>query len=180
MGLGRIAFQNGDLVGATKCFEAALEVNPREPDALKELAQADVRQGRFAQACRRFELLTQIDPYDHEIRYSYAQALKFSGDLARARSETELAARLRGDHDHILQLRDNILKNPNDRDSRFGAAKWMFEHGHAEEGLKWAREIFRTDPSHAPTHRLLAAYYQEHGDAGLANYHRLRATTASP
>src|SRR5579883_636743 len=98
VGLGRNAFQSGDLAGATTAFEAALKADPRQPDALKELAQTDLRLGRFAQAAQRFELLTQIEPYDHEIRYSYAQALKLKGDEARARAESDAAARLREQH----------------------------------------------------------------------------------
>ena len=98
------------------------------------------------QACRRFELLTQIEPYDHEIRYSFAQSLKLAGDAKRARTETELAARLRKEHDQIVQLRYKILKDPNDLESRFEVAKWMLEHGHADEGLKWTREILRANP----------------------------------
>ncbi len=177
VGLGRNAFLNGDLDGATRYFEAALQIDPRQPDALKELAQNDMRRGRFVQACRRLELLTQIEPYDHEIRYSYAQALKLSGDDARARTENERATRLRNEQDQILRLRSQILKDPNDRDSRYEVARWMLEHGHAEEGLKWTDEILRVDPTHAPTHQLLADYYEKQGNAGLANYHRLRAVS---
>jgi tetratricopeptide (TPR) repeat protein len=177
VGLGRNAFQDGDIEGAIRSFEAALAVDPRQAEALKELAQIDFRLGRFAQACQRYELLTRIDPYDHEIHYSYAQALKLGGDAARARSEGELAARLRKEHDHIIQLRYNILQDPNDLKSRSEVARWMLEHGHAEEGLKWTREVLRADPRHVATHRALAEYYQKHGDPGLANYHRLMANS---
>ena len=62
VGLGRNAFQNGDLDGATRYFEAALQIDPRQPNALKELAQTDMRLRRFSQACRRLELLTQLEP----------------------------------------------------------------------------------------------------------------------
>jgi tetratricopeptide (TPR) repeat protein len=175
VGLGRNAFQSGDLDGATRHFEAALKVDPRQPDALKELAQAELRLGRVAQACEHFERLTQIQPYDHEVRYAHAQALNVKGDAARARSETEMAARLRKEQDRILQLRYTILQNPNDVESRFEVARWMLDHGHVEEGLKWTREILRSNPRHAPTHRKLAEYYEQHGDPGLANYHRLMA-----
>jgi predicted Zn-dependent protease len=180
VGLGRNAFQNGDIDGARKDFEAALQIDPRQPNALKELAQTDMRLGRFVQACRRFVLLTQIEPYDHEIRYSYAQALKLSGDDARARTESQLAVRLRNEHNHIVRLRSKILQDPNDRVSRYEVARWMFDHGHHNEGLKWAAEILRGDPNHAPTHQLLADYYDKQGNAGLANYHRLRAVSTSP
>ena len=180
VGLGRNAFQNGDLEGATKYFEAALKVDPRQPEALKELAQTDLRFGRFEQASKRFETLTQIEPYDHEIRYSFAQALKLAGNTQRAQTENEVAARLRKDHDQLLPLRLNLLKNPNDVESQFMVAKWMLEHGHDEEGLKWTKVLLRTNPNHTPTHQILAEYYQKHGEPGLANYHRLMTSRANP
>jgi len=180
VGMGRNASQSDDHAGATTHFEAALKVNPREPEALKELAHADLRRGRFASAARRFELLTQIEPFDYEIRYAFAQALKLNGDDARARAESDAAARLRDQQDRILDLRHKVLQDPKDLLSRHEVAKWMLEHGHAEEGLKWTQEILRSDPNHAPTHRLLADYYEKQGDSGLANYHRLLASSSSP
>jgi tetratricopeptide (TPR) repeat protein len=180
VGQGRNALQSGDRDRATKCFEAALQIDPRQPDALKELAQMDLQVGRFGPACRRLELLTQIDPYDPEIRYSYAQSLMLSGEQVRGRSEHAIATRLRAENDDLVKLRTRILGNPNDQESRFKVTKWMFDHGHPGEGLKWAREVLRAAPNHGPTHRLLAEYYQKQGDVGLANYHRLQASSSSP
>ncbi|MHB1556333.1 MAG: tetratricopeptide repeat protein [Isosphaeraceae bacterium] len=177
VGLGRNAFQSGDIAGATREFEAALAIDPDQHDALKELAQLDLRFGRFDQARRRLERLSQLDPYDHEISYSYAQALRLSGHAEKARIETARAARLRKEHEQIVQLRFNIVKDPNDVPARYQVARWMFEHGHADEGLKWAREILRADPHHAGIHRVLAEYYAAHGDPGLANYHRSMASS---
>jgi tetratricopeptide (TPR) repeat protein len=178
VGLGRNAFQNGNIEAATREFEAALAVDPRQVDALKELAQLDIRFGRLDQARRRLELLTQIEPFDPEIRYSYSQALKLVGEPEKARLEGERAAQLRKDNEEIVQLRSKILGDPNDLASRFQVVQWMFGHGHDEEGLKWAREILRADPRHAPTHWVLADYYAKHEDPGLANYHRTMASSS--
>jgi tetratricopeptide (TPR) repeat protein len=177
VGLGRNAFQMGDIARATKEFEAALAVDPRRADALKELAHLDLRFGRFAQARRRLELLTQIEPFEHEIRYSYAQALKFLGESEKARVESERAAQLRKEQEEMLQLRARILDDPKDQASRLQVARWMLNHGHVDEGLKWTKEILRADPHHAPTHQVLADYYATHGDPGLANYHRTMASS---
>ncbi len=178
VGLGRNAFQNGDIAGATHEFEAALAIDPDRRDALKELAQLDLRFGRFDQARRRLERLSRLDPYDHEVSYTYAQALRLSGHLDQARIESERAARLRKEHEQIVQLRFSIVKDPNDVKARYQVARWMFEHGHADEGLKWAREILRADPHHSGIHQMLASYYAAHGDPGLANYHRTMATSS--
>ena len=150
---------------------------PASPTPSRSSLRTTCGAGGSSRHAAASSLLTQIEPYDHEIRYSYAQALRLSGDEARARTENQRAARLRNEHDQILRLRSQILKDPNDRDSRCQVARWMLEHGHAEEGLKWTREILRVDPNHAPTHQLLADYYQKQGNAGLANYHRIRAVS---
>jgi len=176
LGLGRNAFQQGDIEKSRQYFETSLEANPREPETLKELGQIDLRLGRSQQARQRLELLIQIQPFDHEVRYSYAQALKLCGDEARARAELARAALLRKEHDQLIQLRFRLQKNPTDLDARFQIAKWMMEHGHEQEGLKWTKEILRAHPRHEPTHGILAAYYDKRGESGLANYHRLSAS----
>jgi tetratricopeptide (TPR) repeat protein len=176
LGLGRNAFLQGDIDAARKYFESAVKANPRQSDALKELGQIDLRLGRFQQACETLERLTQIDPFDAEARYTYAQALKLSGDDTRARVELAQAARLRKENDEIVDLRNALVKEPNNLNARFQVTKWMFDHGHRDEGLKWTKEILRADPRHVPTHKLLAEYYATQGDAGLASYHRVMAT----
>ena len=177
VGLGRNFFQRGDLDTSTEYLEAALKVDPRQPDALKELGQIDLRAGRFQKACDRLGLLAEIQPYEYDARYSLAQALKLAGDQSRSQIETEHAARLRKEQDHILKLKTNLLRHPNDPAIRFEVAKWMIENGHVQEGLNWTSEILRAEPRHGPTHRLLADYYQKQGNPGQANYHRLLATT---
>jgi tetratricopeptide (TPR) repeat protein len=176
LGLGRNSFQQGDIEGARQYFVRALDANPREPDALKELGLIDLRLGRFQQACESLERLTQIDPFDHEVRYTYAQALRLAGDERRAKVELAHAGRLRRENTEVVEFRNALLKEPNNLSARFQVSKWMFEHGHQDEGLKWTKEILRADPRHSPTHKLLAEYYSKQGDAGLANYHRLMAT----
>ena len=176
LGLGRNAFQQGNIDHARHYFELALKANPREPEALKELSQIDLRLGRYPQACATLERLIEIEPFDHETRYTFAQAKKLAGDLAGASRELAQAARLRKEHEDIVRLRSKLVQDPKNVGVRFAITKWMFEHGHEDEGLKWTREILRADPRHVPTHKLLSEYYARKGDAGLANYHRTMAS----
>jgi Flp pilus assembly protein TadD len=176
IGLGRDAFQCGDLDGAERYYEAALAAHTRDVVALKELAVIELRLGRFEQACERFVLVTQFDPYDYEVRSSYARALKLLGRDDRARVESAAAARLREQNEQMMKYRYNLQKNPNDLDARFQLARWLIECGHQEEGLRWTKEILRANPRHAPTHRVLAEHYRKQGDNGLANYHQLMSS----
>jgi tetratricopeptide (TPR) repeat protein len=172
IGMARTAFGRGDIDAAVHSFEAALAVNPREPEALKELAQIDLRRGDFSGSCNRLRRAIEIDPYDPDTRYNYAQALKFMGDEEQSQAEAEVSVRLRKEHQRMSDIRDNLLKTPNDQKLRFDAAQWLLEHGHDDEGLAWTVQILEAQPNHGPTHRLLADYYQRKGNAGLANYHR--------
>jgi tetratricopeptide (TPR) repeat protein len=174
--LGHIALQEGDIEGSVRKLDAALAANPRQPDALRELSQIDLWFGRFQQACARLALLAQIEPFDHEVRHAYAESLRLAGDDARSRAEHAQASRLRKEQDEFAQLKSRMLLDIQDSDTSFQVAKWMFDHGRHEEGLAWSREILRAVPRHAPTHRILAEHYEKHGDAGLANYHRLMAS----
>jgi len=176
LGLGRNSFQQGDIDGARQYFVKALEANPRDPDALKELGLIDLRLGQFPQACESLERLTQIDAFNHEVRYTYAQALRLVGDDSQAKVQLEHANRLRKENEEVVEFRNTLLKEPNNLAARLQVTKWMFDHGHQDEGLKWTKEILRADPRHAPTHKLLADYYDKKGDAGLANYHRLMSS----
>jgi tetratricopeptide (TPR) repeat protein len=180
VGLGRNAFQVGQLEEAIGEFEAALLKDPRQPDALKELGQIDLRLGRFPKACERLRLLTQVDPFDYQVRYAFARSLKLAGDETGARDQAAHADRLRKDHDQIMQLRYELRKRPDNLEARVQIARWLLEHGHDDEGLKWTQEVLRADPVNVPTHRLLADYYSKRPDsAGLANYHRLRASAGA-
>jgi tetratricopeptide (TPR) repeat protein len=175
VGMGRNAFQQADIDAAIHQFEKALEVSPHDAVALKELAQIELRLGRFPKARERLELLTRIDPFDPDAHYALARVLKILGNEQRAREEGERAVQLRKEETEMVQWKETLLQKPADPAARFEVARWMLLHGHHDEGLRWTAEILRTDPRHAPTHRLLADYYQKQDNLGLANYHKLMA-----
>jgi predicted Zn-dependent protease len=177
-GAGLAALEADDVPAAVHSFEAALAVEPKDTTVLKELAQINLRRGRFHEACDQLRRVAQIDRFDPDIHYTYARALKLSGDDRGAKAETELSLRLRNEHNDLEAIRTKLMKNPNDVEIRFQIARWFLDHGRDGEGLDWTKEILRQTPQHAPTQRLLAAYYDRNGNAGLANYHRTMAEAA--
>ncbi len=177
VGLGRIAFREGDIEGSACDTSSRFSRQTRAlADALRELGQIDLRLGRFQKARERLELLTRIEPFDYQVRYSYAHALRLAGDDARSDAELAQAARLRKEQDEIGQLKSRLMMDPRNSDACFQVAKWMFDHGHQEEGLFWTNEVLRAVPRHAPSHRILAEYYEKHGDAGWRTITRLVAS----
>ncbi len=87
----------------------------------------------------------------------------------------ETSTRLREERKHIQQLLDEMLASPGDLDHQYDAARWLFEHGHPEEGLRWTEKILRDQPRHAKTNHLLADYYKNQRNRGLANFYQLQA-----
>ena len=156
-------------------LKSAVKANPRQPNALKSWPDRHSTGPDWTSLGESLKRLTRLDPFDPEARYSYAQALKLAGDLERTTVELKHAARLRKENHEIVELRQALLRDPNNLNACFRISKWLLDHGHQDEGLSWTKEIFRRDPDHAPTHRLLAEYYDKKGDAGLANYHRVTA-----
>ena len=48
--------------------------------------------------------------------------------------------------------------------------RWLFDHGHPEEGLRWTEKILRESPQHPETNRLLADYYEKKGIAAWPTF----------
>ena len=176
VGLGRNALQGGDIEGAARDFASALEVDPRQADAIKELAQIDIRAGRFDQARRRLERLTQIEPFDHFVRYSYAQALKLAGEPEKAAHRVgacDADARRAG------PARPAPVHHPQESRRPGLAMRGRPVDAHPRprrRGPEVGQRDPRADPRHAPTHQALAEHYAANGNPGLANYHRTMAS----
>lgn len=52
----------------------------------------------------------------------------------------------------------------------------MFEHGHTEEGVRWAEKVVRDKPGNPEACRLLVAHYRSVGNPGLANFYRAQSS----
>lgn len=178
VGAGRVAILKGDLPAATRRFEAALKVDPKEKVALRELALIDLSGGRNAQAVARLRQAVEADPFDPEIRYTYSRALKALGETDRAAEEAAATERLKKEQQRVIDLRQDLVQHPDDVDLRAEAAKWLIEHGHEKEGLEWTALILKQKPGHPATCRLLVDYYTRQGKLGLANFYRIDAAPA--
>jgi tetratricopeptide (TPR) repeat protein len=101
--LGRFYYKRGQLQQAEELYRAALEILPKYPPALLNLAELSVRQGqldRSQQLYDRFFLTTQKSPtiYDHVALRGLARVQKLQGNTEQA-SQTwaRAVSRLRAD-----------------------------------------------------------------------------------
>lgn len=160
---------------AADFFERALRLDPENPTALIGLAGIEAQRGDFEAALPRLELAKAVDPEDLEVRYRLASALDRLGRSEAAAAERKALDALRRDLDEMENIRKALIRTPNDPDLQYRAARWLTDHGHAEEALTWALRAIKSPGGHPPSARLLADYYAEKGNPGLANYYRLQA-----
>ena len=175
LGLGIIAMERGDEEGAIRNLDRAERLDPRDVRPLLERGKLEVGRGRFESALTFIDRAMSIDAGEPEVHYQRSLVLTRLGRTAEAKAEQDTSARLKEEREHIQKLLKEMLAAPGDLDHQYDAARWLFEHGHPEEGLRWTEKILRDQPRHAKTNLLLADYYEKKGNHGLANFYRLQA-----
>ncbi|WP_165247661.1 tetratricopeptide repeat protein [Paludisphaera soli] len=179
-GAGLNALDRGDQAEAIRRLDRASALDPADASTLSARAGVSLRLGDFAGALAMLDRAVLANPHDVEIRHRRGLCLDRLGHPGEARAEHDAAARLRDDERRLSELRRSLVRDPKNREIQGQIARWMIEHDHEEEGIRWARNVLRDRPDHASTHRVLAAYYDRSGQPGLANFHRLQAGLQSP
>jgi predicted Zn-dependent protease len=176
IGAGLNEMERNDLSSAQRHLDLALELAPNQVAALKERAALDVRRKEFAAALERLDRAAALAPLDKELMYRRAIVLTRLGRNDEARAVQRQLDRFREDEAQLNTLREQLNTAPASLQLRYEIARWMFDHGQSEEGLRWSQMILSVQPNHAHTNELLANYYERRGNVGLTNYYRLRAT----
>jgi tetratricopeptide (TPR) repeat protein len=174
LALGQIAAERGQDEEAVRLLDRALELAPRDNRSLIERGKLDFRRGKTASALAFFDRAIQVDAAEPEVHYQRSLVLARLGRTTDAKAEQQASVRLRQDKNELDQLLKKLHQSPNDVDLQFNAARWLFDHGHPEEGLRWAEKILHERPRHPETNRLLAEYYDKQGKRGLANFYRVQ------
>jgi tetratricopeptide (TPR) repeat protein len=173
LGAGRNLLEHGDQAAAIRHLNRAIELDPTSAEPHIELANAIFRRGDWSAALASIDRAIAVDPHDVTARNLRGLALTRLGRVDEAKAEQATAAKLRDDLKRLNEARTGLIARPHDRASQLVIARWMFDHGHDEEGARWAKQILsehRDDPDAA---RLLADYHRRRGESGLANFYSL-------
>jgi tetratricopeptide (TPR) repeat protein len=168
------------LQGRTDESRAALEQCLADfPDFAPALAQrgvAALQSGDDATAERFLGRAAQLAPGDFTTRSQYAAVLTRLGKHEEAERERESLKKLEEDHDRIAKLVGGPLQSrPNDPSVPHEIATIALRSGQAAEGRRWLLVALAIDPSHGPSHQVLANFYQASGNPALAAKHRAMA-----
>lgn len=175
LGLGKVAVERGDEMEAIDYFERSARLAPGDIRPLIERGKLEIRTGRFQSALGFIDQALKIDANEPEVHYQRGLVLARLGRAAEAKAEQDAAARAREENEHIKKLVTQTLEAPGDLARQYEIARWLFDHGHTEEGLRWAEKILKEQPRHMLTNKLLAGYYDKTGNRGLANFYQLQA-----
>ncbi len=91
---GQAWHRQGNLPGARRCFEEALEKNPHQPAALRRLGVVLLESGEVKEALARLEESLRLNPDSPEALLALAAAHIKAGDFARAGEAIERASSL--------------------------------------------------------------------------------------
>ncbi|GAC1447778.1 MAG: hypothetical protein NVSMB9_30310 [Isosphaeraceae bacterium] len=177
VGAARNHLESGDEEAALRQLDRALKVAPDDPSALNERAGIAVRHEDFAGALPLLDRAIRAEPHDPVLRQRRSLALNRLGRVEEARADLIAARRAREDQERIVEIRRKLIEAPHDPQIQLEAARWMIDHGHLEEGMRWAEKVLREQPNLHEASQLLADSHGRLGHPGLANYYRLLSPT---
>jgi tetratricopeptide (TPR) repeat protein len=180
--------RNRARIGQVKCLRALgrsdegrrvaeeiLRKDPDQRDALIELGRIEADAGRFQEAVASLEKADAQNHHDIEVRYAWAAALRGAGRAEEARAEFERVGKAQAELAKATNMVNRVLKSPADVEARYEAGRIFLEYGQPEKGLVWLQSVLNYAPTHEPTCRLLADYYERRSteDSRFAELARL-------
>jgi len=108
---GKIKLLENDLIGAAQDFERAVELNPDDPDAHIQKAEAYYELGRFETAASDFDRAIQLQPINPNAYYSKGNALFFMDEEDEASQNYSIAVEQKPDFANALNNQASIQIN---------------------------------------------------------------------
>jgi predicted Zn-dependent protease len=171
--LARCRVQAGDPATAAALLDELLAEAPEDPAALVERGRLALQtEGDPERAERLLRQAALQAPQDRLALNLLVQALSQQG---KGSEGDVYAARLQHIEQEMKRLEEvykKMTQSPNDVRLRHEAAVICLNNGQDSEALRWLTGALQLDPSYAPAHRSLAAYYERTGEPALAAQHR--------
>ncbi|MDR3635632.1 MAG: tetratricopeptide repeat protein [Isosphaeraceae bacterium] len=175
LGAAQAAHALGNDAERKQHLERVLVLDPGNVAALKLKAEVAARRGDISSALVDLDRAVNVAPFEVDIRYTRSLLYARVGRRDDMAHEQAIVQRLRAEHGRLNELRESLLRAPGDDDLKAELGRWMLDHGHDEEGRRWAAEVLRRRPGHPLANQLLVTYHTRRGEAGLANFYRSQA-----
>lgn len=156
--------KSNDYQGAERQARRALELNPKNADALHHLGLALFGLRQYDEAVRRLSEAAQIKPQDAEIRIQLGVGQLGAGNLT----------------DAVLNLRKAVEIAPDNGEAHFNLGVAMFRMGNRSEAIKQWQESVRLRPDDHEAHFNLALVLEQDKRIDQAIEHYRLAVKAKP
>jgi tetratricopeptide (TPR) repeat protein len=166
----------GQLDEAEKILDEVLQQDPNYPPALTARGRIALQMNQVEEAVDYLRRSAEIDRIDYPTHFLLHQALL---RLDRPEELAKVSERLKLLESDTRRLHDVVVvqnsQNPNDPALCVEAGAILLRMGEKEDGLRWLQRALKIDPLYARAHAELAKYFESHGDAKRATYHRRMA-----
>jgi tetratricopeptide (TPR) repeat protein len=173
LGLAQCQVALGEPGRAQELLDTLIEESPRSTEALVERGKLALALDHPAEAegwCRR---ALETDPNCYPAAYQLVLCLDRLGNKKESAELTKKLQRMEADMSRLQKLMTGALRSENQGpDLYHEVGALMLRTGREEDGLVWLGKALRLDPTHQPTHRELADYFDRHDDKERARRHR--------
>jgi tetratricopeptide (TPR) repeat protein len=146
LGLARCRRRLGDLNEALHMLDALLAETPGHGEALWERGQVELDQGRPSDAEPWLRKAVAALPYDRRVAYTLSRCLLELDRRDEAEAVSARVAQLDADVRRLDELRQEILKRPNDARLRCEGGLLFLRNGERREAIRWLQTALRLDP----------------------------------
>jgi tetratricopeptide (TPR) repeat protein len=158
----------GDNAQARAAVEDLLRLHPGHTNGIVFKAALLSDDGQTDEAITLLRGVLARSPESQTARYHLGVALTRAGKPEEARREMEQLQRYRD----AEQLAKDSNGRPRDLELRVRAARALLDVGLGDQALELLRSAVADDPRLVAAHRLLADYYERHGQPAAAAEHR--------
>jgi len=176
IGLGRALMKLGRQEEAEKLLDVLARKYPYDAPVLLERGKVVLDNPAAAEPWLR--RAAERAPGDYQAQYTLFLCLQRKGDEAGAREVKKKVDQLSAGRKLMSDFSEQLKRNPYDLQVRCDLAKLFLDQGDQKEGVRWLKEALKMDPTHRLANKLLADYYEQSGQPGLAAPYRQRANEA--
>jgi len=157
---------------AIALLDQVIAKQPTDSKAFHYRGQVELQRGSASAAMPFLRRAVELDPSDPEILYTLFLCLQRAGTPSEASEAEKRWRQCSADLQRARDLGKAIAMTPHDPELRREMGELFLRNNREKEGLRWLESALRERRDHAPTHRVLADYYERIGQLERAAQHR--------
>jgi tetratricopeptide (TPR) repeat protein len=179
--LGQCRFAQGDPEEAWRLLEVAVKEMPNDSGVLVTLAKLELQKENPKKGEEYVRRALKVDPTNTEAEFVLAAALQAQERWTEANAALEQHRKNQALVKRVGQILNDEAQHPTRDPASLCELGEVFLHTNEQIGLYWLHRALQRDPSHEPTHKILAEFYESKGNREKAALHRkyLKSETKS-